>query len=220
MSDGRLVELENLVSSVWPELSPSQKRGVVRFYELLLAENEVQNLTRLISPKDFLEGHLLDVKELLVSGLVKYPAMDLGSGGGVPGLLAAVIQGESWVLADSEGRKATFLMAAAEKLGLANVQVFSGRGEEFLKRGSVGSVVARAVGSVEKIYAWLRPCSTWNNLVLLKGPGWDAEWKTFQESKHRKELKVANEYAYRVGEPAKSLRIVRVERVNVPRGTK
>jgi 16S rRNA (guanine527-N7)-methyltransferase len=219
MHETELQQFGDLLKSAWPALSPLQQEKAVRFYELILGENEIQNLTRLISPVDFLNGHVLDVKELLGSGFVQFPAMDLGSGGGVPGLLAAALGFGSWVLAESEGRKAVFLKTAVEKLELTNVEVFSGRGEDFLKKREVSCVVARAIGPVERIYAWLRPCSTWNNLVLLKGPGWDAEWKTFQEGKHRAELKVAGEHKYSTGEPPKSLRAIHVVRTNVPRGT-
>lgn len=220
MHESDLQEFRELLKTAWPELSSAHVERVVRFYGLVLAENEVQNLTRLISPKDFLLGHVLDVKELISSGLVQYPAMDLGSGGGVPGLLAAAIDVGTWILAESEGRKAAFLKSAVERLELSNVEVFAGRGEEFLRNSEVLSIVARAVGPIERIYSWLRPCSTWNNLVLLKGPGWDAEWKSFQESKCRTELRVTDEHPYSTGEPPKSLRILRVERANVPRGTK
>lgn len=202
-----------LLNSAWPELSEGQRARVARFYELVCAENEVQNLTRLISPRDFIEGHVLDVKALLSSGLVSYPAMDLGSGGGVPGLLAAAIGLNPWILVDSEGRKAEFLGRAAREIGLSHVQSFGKRAEEVLRNVEVNSVVARAVGPVERIYGWIRGCSTWNNLVLLKGPGWDEEWATFREGKHRHELEVCGQFNYTVGVELKQRRILRVGRV-------
>src|SRR6185503_4021772 len=167
----------------WPELAQDQLDRVVRFHGLLAQENELQNLTRLISPPDFVEGHLLDVKELLGSGLLEYPAADLGSGGGVPGLLAAAIEPQPWVLIESEQRKAQFLQKSSQALRLNYVRVVADRGEKVLGSITLGSVVARAVGTVDKIYGWIKKSSTWNSLVLLKGPGWDAEWAAFQKSK-------------------------------------
>lgn len=219
MPETNAEEFRNLLKAAWPELAIVRQELAVRFYRLVLAENEQQNLTRLISPKDFLEGHVLDVRALLKSGLVGFPALDLGSGVGVPGLLAAAMCDDSWILAESEGRKAAFLESAAESLELFNVEVFSGRGEDYLKTRDVSTVVARAVGPVDRIYAWLRPCSTWNKLVLFKGPGWDAEWTSFQEGKHRHELEIEAEYNYTVGEPAKRLRIIKLGRSKV-RGKK
>src|SRR5689334_13119039 len=90
-------------------ISSKTKDQLVQFYRLVCEENSHQNLTRLISPEDFLRGHVLDVVELLKLNFLQYPALDLGSGLGVPGLLAALLYPEKWVLIESEGRKAEFL---------------------------------------------------------------------------------------------------------------
>ena len=212
-----LEQFRKLLGEAWTDLSRGQLERIVRFYGLVLSENERQNLTRLTSPRDFLEGHVLDVRALLRSGLISFPAMDLGSGPGVPGLLAAILSSKNpWVLAESEGRKAEFLKTAADLLELDHVIVFQGRGEDYLKENIVSSVVARAVGPVERIFGWVRNCSTWNNLVLLKGPGWDEEWKIFGQSKYASELQIDMEYNYLTGEPPKRLRIVKLVRPPEP----
>ncbi|MCM2277991.1 MAG: class I SAM-dependent methyltransferase [Oligoflexia bacterium] len=213
-----ILEFSTELGLAWPELDAFAQQRVEEFYKLMAAENERQNLTRLISPQEFIEGHVLDVRELLKSGLVEFPAMDLGSGGGVPGLLAAVVRPDSWVLSDSEGKKAEFLGRAAQELGISDrVQVTHLRGEVFLRQNSVKSVVARAVGPVDRIYPWLRACSTWNSLVLLKGPAWEEEWKRFQQSKFRRELRIAAEHHYVVG--AENKKRIILQLVRVPRGT-
>ena len=210
-------ELEDLIRSGWTGLSDDAIARIVRFYELLLDENTRQNLTRLTSPQDFYDGHLEDVKHLLDSGLLTYPALDLGSGGGVPGLLAAAAQPAEWILCDSEKSKAEFLRLTAEKLGLSQVSTFAGRGEAYLRSNSVSCIVARAVGPVDRVYAWLEQCSTWNKLILLKGPGWDAEWAAFVLTKHRNALRVSDVHDYSVSKLEKIRKIVVLERV--PRGT-
>jgi 16S rRNA (guanine527-N7)-methyltransferase len=206
-------EFQTRLKQAWPSLSPLQFEKIVQFYDLVVAENEVQNLTRLISPSDFVSGHVLDVIELANSNLLNFPAMDLGSGVGVPGLLSAIVDEKSWLLTDSEGRKAEFLRSSAEKLGLSNVQVFGKRAEEVLKKHQVGSIVARAVGPVGRIFAWIERCSTWNNLVLLKGPGWDAEWEEFQKETKKKKLEIVSDHFYEVGEEKKRRRIVKLKRI-------
>lgn len=188
---------------------PAEK--VSHFRDLVLAENEAQNLTRLTSPRDFLEGHVLDAVELLKSGLVQFPAMDLGSGAGVPGLLAAILGSGPWVLAESEGRKAGFLSRAVEELGL-DVQVFSGRAEEYLRKERVQSIVARAVGPVGRIMGWVGRCSTWNNLVLMKGPAWEDEWQEFSATPAGRKLRIAGQHAYTVGAESKRRLIIRLAR--------
>lgn len=201
-------------------LSPESIQKVSQFYELLLRENEVQNLTRLISVQDFVEGHLVDVLELMKSGFLTHQAaIDLGSGGGVPGLLSALLDEKNWILVEAEKRKAEFLKAASEHLLLGEkVKVFPERIEEFLShQQDKCPIVARAVGPVDRIYAWIRNCSTWNTLVLLKGPSWEMEWSKFQQTRYRKELIWTRTYDYTVGVDKKIRKIVELKRV--PRGT-
>jgi len=215
-------EFLDLVSHDWPGLPTETYQAISDFRDWIIDESSRQNLTKLLSPRDFFEGHVLDVKALLSSGLVDFPAMDLGSGGGVPGFLAAVISPDRWVLADSEGHKAAFLSRSVEKFGLQErVRVVSGRAERFLstvpENEGPKSIVARAVGPIERIYSWIRPCSTWNNLVLLKGPRWEEEWNELQNGRYRNELKWVDSYKYTVGEENKQRIIVKI--VRVPRGT-
>jgi 16S rRNA (guanine527-N7)-methyltransferase len=215
-------EFMSLLTQEWPGLSTETYQRIGAFREWIIDENTRQNLTKLLAPREFFEGHVLDVKALLECKLVDFPAMDLGSGGGVPGFLAALISPDRWVLADSEGHKAAFLARSVEKFGLGEqVEVFSGRAEKYLGAGALlaapKSVVARAVGPVERIYSWLRSCSTWNNLVLLKGPRWETEWDEFQSGRYRNELKWVDSFKYEVGSEKKQRIIVKIERV--PRGT-
>jgi 16S rRNA (guanine527-N7)-methyltransferase len=215
-------EFMSLLTQEWPGLSTETYQRIAAFREWIIDESSRQNLTKLLAPREFFEGHVLDVKALLECKLVDFPAMDLGSGGGVPGLLAALVSPDRWVLADSEGHKAAFLSRSVEKFGLSEqVRVFSGRAEKYLDTvppsEAPKSIVARAVGPVERIYSWIRPCSTWNNLVLLKGPRWDEEWSEFQKGRYRNELKWVDSFKYEVGSEKKQRIIVKIARV--PRGT-
>ena len=184
---------------------------IVEFYEIILKENEVQNLTRLISPSDFYYGHVIDVLELIQTGWLKYPAVDLGSGVGIPGLLANLIQPGQWILIDSEKKKAEYLSRTVEGLGLGGqIQVFSGRGEDYLKKNPVHSVVLRAVGPIERISGWMQGCSTWNQLILFKGPSWVEEWAVFQKTRLGKGLVLQSEHLYTVGPEEKRRVLVRL----------
>ncbi len=194
-------------------LTQSAQSKVMAFYRLLLKENGSQNLTRLFSPSDFYFGHLQDVRELLKTGWVKYPALDLGSGAGIPGLLSALVEEGVWILAESEVRKAEYLKHAVQFLALdLDVSVYSGRAEEFLLQKKVSSIVIRAVGSISRIYSWLRRSSTWNDLILLKGPKWDSEWEEFNQTKFRKELILKSIHAYTVGPENKIRKIILLTR--------
>lgn len=208
-------ELSELIREEYPGLPLETVERVLCFYGLLVEGNQRQNLTKLVSPREFFHGHFEDVMELLDSGLVSFPAMDLGSGCGVPGLLAAVVSGGEWVLAESEGRKADFLSETVDRLDLSRqVGVFRGRGEDWLGSHTVNTVVARAVGPVERIFSWLEKCSTWNKMVLLKGPGWAEEWETFSAGVHRKKLGLGRTRQYTTGPEGKHRVIVELRRAD------
>jgi 16S rRNA (guanine527-N7)-methyltransferase len=186
---------------------------IADFRDLILDENSRQNLTRLLEPRDFFEGHVRDSVELLNAGWMSYPAMDLGSGAGVPGLLCGILEPKEWILCESEIRKATFLADAVQKLGLGDqVEVFSGRAEEFLRKRRVETIVARAVGTVSKIYGWIGKCSTWNKLILFKGPKWEEEWQEFSNGKMARHLQVESILEYSVGLEGKVRRLVLLTR--------
>jgi 16S rRNA (guanine527-N7)-methyltransferase len=78
--------------------------------------------------------------------------LDLGSGGGVPGLvLALALPAAEFVLLDSNQRRCAFLQSAIERLDIADrTQVVTGRAEELARdpelRGSFDSVVSRSFG--------------------------------------------------------------------------
>jgi 16S rRNA (guanine527-N7)-methyltransferase len=208
-------EFKNLLFARTNGLGPGAIDKLVCFRELVLEENRRQNLTRLTKPQEFFNGHVIDCLELKNSGFLSFPAMDLGSGAGVPGLLCTLLGVGPWILAESEKKKAEFLVRSARELGIQDgVTVFSGRAEDFLKKCKpIPTVVARAVGPVDRIYGWIRRCSTWNTLVLLKGPSWNDEWSRFLRTRWGKELRIMQEHRYSVGEDQKQRSIIQIERV-------
>lgn len=182
-----------------PSLTQEQSERAVLFAELLYEENEIQNLTRIVGVEEFFYGHLLDVLELLRAPGLGNKVLDLGSGCGVPGLLAAAIdlnQNRTWILVDSESNKAAFLIKTTLQMKLDRVLVFHDRVEDVIMDISPDTVIARAVGTVEKISNWIWNCSTWNNLILFKSVGWDNEWKEASLSRFGKKLTVTHVREY------------------------
>jgi len=189
-------------------LTQSQMEKAAQFAHILHRENEVQNLTRILGVKEFVEGHLLDVVELLKAPSLGMRVLDIGSGSGVPGLLAAAIDlnpDRLWFLTESERSKAEYLSNASIELDLPCVSVHSRRVEEVIQVIEPDTVIARAVGTVEKIALWIWNCSTWNNLVLFKSRGWAEEWTTAKLSKFGKKLTVTHMQDYSSAERARVL---------------
>ena len=99
---------------------------------------------------------------------------DLGSGGGFPGVVVAIMRPEASVtLVDSRRSKIVFLRDVKRRLGLENVTVVHGRVEELGGDMQFGLVVARALGSTRAVLgSCLRLVAPGGELVLFKGPRW------------------------------------------------
>jgi 16S rRNA (guanine527-N7)-methyltransferase len=139
------------------ELEPGDVDRLHAYLRLLFAANATMNLTAIRDPQEAWTRHVLDALTLVgpiasaeASG-ERLRALDLGSGGGVPGLvLACVMPQVEFTLVEATGKKAKFLEEAAQALGLANVEVLAERaetlGQDPWLRASRDVVVARAVG--------------------------------------------------------------------------
>ncbi len=181
---------------------------VEHFYRLMLEANKHQNLTRLVTPDQFIQGHLEDVFALLRTKWLPASLADIGSGVGVPGLLAAALKPSiAWTLIESEKRKAQYLAETAEALGL-KVTVIAERAENALKQHPHDTLIARAVSPATRMLRMLKSCS-WSTLILYQGPSWAAEREKLQGISH------IDEFRYTVGSPIKERILVRL----VPRGT-
>ena len=139
------------------ELEPGDLERLHAYLKLLFAANATMNLTAIRDPEEAWTRHVLDALSLVgpvasaeaSSGRLR--VLDLGSGGGVPGLvLACVMPQVEFTLVEATGKKARFLDATASALGLANVEVLADRAETLGHdpwiRASRDVVVARAVG--------------------------------------------------------------------------
>ncbi|MBW3643925.1 MAG: class I SAM-dependent methyltransferase [Actinobacteria bacterium] len=104
------------------------------------------------------------------------PALDLGSGGGVPGLVLAAEGGERrWTLVEANQRRCTFLVEAIATLDLeARVEVVGGRAEQVGRepghRGRYGTVVARGFGRPAVTAECAAPLLAGGGLLLVSEP--------------------------------------------------
>ncbi len=149
-------------------------RVLMRFGELLLAENARTNLTGARDMEALVSAHFLDSLAPLAGMAVRGPVIDLGSGGGLPGIPVAV----AWprlrvVLVEPRAKRVAFLRAAVAALGLENVGVVqsSARGERAVQlTGTAGTALMRAVADAARSLAlglpFVRPGGV---LVLYEG---------------------------------------------------
>ncbi len=145
---------------------------------LLLEANRRLNLTRVTDPGEVARLHLLDALAALplLDAAAASTAVDLGSGGGVPGIPLALARPEvRWVLVDSVRKKAEVLASMVDELGLANVTVVAeraellGRADDHRERHDL--VAARACAPLPVLAELALPLlAVGGTLVAWKGP--------------------------------------------------
>ena len=152
----------------------------LRAYGALLRKwNRRINLVAPGTIDDLEDRHIADCHQL--ADLAKVEAgtwVDLGSGGGLPGLVMAIATADSaacWVMVESDQRKAAFLRTVIRELDLSRASVLTGRIEALPPIGADG-LTARALAPLPRLLPYLqrhlRPSGTaW----LMKGRNWRQE---------------------------------------------
>ena len=147
-----------------------------RFARLLWDWNQKINLTRHTDFEKFVGRDVVDTlvfAEFLQQG---EKVLDVGSGGGVPGTLLAIVRPDLRIwLSEPIGKKARVAEEIIQKLGL-NVPVFHGRAEEILVKEQFNTLTIRAVARLRQLLSWFKPYwPLFDRMLVLKGPGWVQE---------------------------------------------
>ncbi len=137
---------------------------VGRFLALVVEENEQQNLIAPSTVDDIWVRHAVDSAQLAPLGR-SGRWVDIGSGGGFPGMVAALLIKEEVVLCEPRRRRAEFLQHCADALALPNVRVAQGRVETLGE--AAATISARAVASIEKLLHMAARCATTSTRWLL-----------------------------------------------------
>jgi len=180
-ADGRAarLHLERLLADarIAPALPPGFLDRVEAYVGLLLDANTRLNLTRVVEPGAVARLHLLDAIAALpfLDRMETDRAVDLGSGGGVPGLVLALARPSiASTLVDSVGKKADALRRFVTGLALPTVTVIAERaevlGHDPALRESFDLVTARACATLPVLAEYALPLlRTGGGLVAWKG---------------------------------------------------
>ncbi len=161
-------------------LPDAAQRKLLAFRDLLLKWNKTYNLTALRDPEQAISHHLLDSLSILPyvgSG----PLLDVGSGGGLPGIPLAIARPDLPVgMVDTVQKKATFLQQALIELDLKNVAVHHARVEEM--QGQYAQISSRAFAEIALFVGLTRhllaPGGRW---LAMKGQRPDDELKALPD---------------------------------------
>jgi 16S rRNA (guanine527-N7)-methyltransferase len=157
-------------------LDPPQVEQLDRYRAALWHWNEQINLTRHTTLEKFVDRDVVDSWELAKLLARGRRILDVGAGGGVPGVIMAIVRPDlRLTLAESTQKKAKVLQSIVTELNLP-IEVFAVRAEELLELRTFDTLVARAVAPMPKILTWLAPhWNAFDELLLIKGKSWIEE---------------------------------------------
>jgi len=138
------------------DLSDSQHSQLLAYLALLIKWNKAYNLTAVRAPDEMVSRHLLDSLSV-VPFIAGDRWLDVGSGGGMPGIPLAILFPEMKVtVLDSNGKKTRFLTQVKLELKLDNLEVIHSRVEAFKPELPFTGIVSRAFSSLEDFTEWTR----------------------------------------------------------------
>jgi len=150
--------------------SAGQCAQLAQYVALLVKWNRVYNLTAVRDPEQMLGEHLLD--SLSLTPYVSGPRLlDVGTGGGLPGIPLAILLPEiEFVLLDANAKKTRFVQQAVIELKLNNVEVVCARIEAYQPQREVTQIVSRAFSSLRQFAEGVSQLCQGNaELLAMKG---------------------------------------------------
>lgn len=155
------------------QLPASVLENLLKYQDALALWNKAYNLTAIRDPRDMLVKHLLDSLSILPH-LPQGRLLDIGTGGGMPGLIIALSQPErDCVLLDSNGKKIRFLKQFVADMKLANVQAVQTRVEDqdsIRQLGQFEVITSRAFASLLDFVAASEPyMRAQSTIAAMKG---------------------------------------------------
>ncbi len=181
-----------IILKYFPEINSQQKKQFEQLLELYTYWNERINV---ISRKDIdllYERHVLHSLGIakVMSFKPRTQVLDVGTGGGFPGIPLAILFPETeFVLVDSIGKKIKVVNEVAQGLGLKNVKAYHQRAEEVNQKFHF--IVSRAVTEFPTFYNWVKNKflkeqfnDLPNGILYLKGGDLKEEFgKLYQQAK-------------------------------------
>jgi 16S rRNA (guanine527-N7)-methyltransferase len=169
--------LEQWQESTGWQPTTAQLQQFQQFYDLVTMANHSLNLTRIIKPEAFWEKHLWDSLQPIVTNDLAGAMIDLGTGGGFPGIPIAICRPD-WAVTvvDSTAKKINFIQSSLASLQLNNVQALVGRAEtlnqDHAHRQKYQLVTVRAVANAVICAGYALPFLALGGTAILYRGQW------------------------------------------------
>jgi 16S rRNA (guanine527-N7)-methyltransferase len=159
------------------DLDASQLEVLWRYAHMLRERNEHVNLTSIVSYEGILTLHMLDSLTAVPHLGEARSILDVGTGGGFPGIpLAVACPDRQFTLIDGTQKKIRFVAEGIEALDIRNAQAVAARAESFAAGDGFDVVILRAIGSIaEVLHNAGRLLTAHGRLLAMKGRAPDEE---------------------------------------------
>lgn len=187
------------------------------YYDALVEQNGTMNLTRITEPDDFISRHYTD--SACVVNFPEFQAaetvLDLGTGGGFPGVPLAVLAPEKrFTLVDSVEKKLRFVREACRDLGIENIETIHARAEDLGRdprfREKSDLCVSRAVAELSVLSEYCLPfVRVGGSFIAYKGPDPEEEIRNAQRAVRKLAAEVVRIEPFRTGDYEHTLIVIR-----------
>jgi len=147
--------LEEGIVAMRLDVNPAQREKLMDYLVLMFKWNSVYNLTSLRDPMQMVTHHLLDSLAAVPAFAHAHNVLDVGSGGGLPGIVLAIVRPDMKVsMIDTVHKKTAFLTQVKAELGLSNVTVYTARVEQLQVSDKFDVITSRAFADLSDFVNW------------------------------------------------------------------
>ncbi|MDO8438731.1 MAG: 16S rRNA (guanine(527)-N(7))-methyltransferase RsmG [Telluria sp.] len=163
--------LANGIKELKLDLNEQQHEQLLDYLALLFKWNSVYNLTSVRDPMQMMTHHVLDSLAAVPAFASAQNVLDVGAGGGLPGIVLAIARPAMKVsLIDTVHKKTAFLTQVKAELGLANVTVYTMRVENLQAPQKFDVITSRAFADLSDFVNWSgHALSEGGQFIALKG---------------------------------------------------
>jgi 16S rRNA (guanine527-N7)-methyltransferase len=137
------------------DLADDQVEKLLDYLALLNKWNSVYNLTSVRDPMQMVTLHLLDSLAAVTAFAGAKNVLDVGAGGGLPGMVLAISRPDMKVsMIDTVHKKTAFLNQVKAELGLSNVTVYTKRVEQLEVKTKFDVITSRAFADLSDFVNW------------------------------------------------------------------